>query len=245
MLGWVIGGAIVWAIVWWFMNQAKRQAQRAASVQMFDDDVRVKVAAAQSELSPGEFQDLLIALDATAGVSRRMLQQGMSPMVVQAAGSSDARQRIAAALEARRAREGAALDAAKKAGIEAGDDGYLKPDLHMAAKGYAAVQSTRMAKPYLEATQLRLEATNLIAKSVGDEATEQQRMSARWGAVYALGDGSDMYLAGLQAYDEAVKASANPPSTDRYEAAALAHLTMVMVQYPEEFSRYVGFELNQ
>lgn len=245
MLGWIIGGAIVWAIVWWVMGQAKRQKQRAASIQMFDDDARAQLTAAQRELSAGEFNALLNELAATTAVSHRMLQQGMSPMIVQAAGSSDARKRIKVALDARRAREGAALGAAKKTGIETGDDGYLKPDMLMAAKGYAAVQSTRMAKPYLEPTQLRLDATTIIDQALDSRATEQQRMSARWGVVYALGDGSDIYLAGLQAYDEAVKASPNPPSTDRYEAAALAHLTMVLAQYPEEFSRYVGFELNQ
>ena len=245
MLGWIIGVVVAWSIVCWVISHLKKQKQRANPALIFDADTRSQLMAAKNELSAGEFNALLNELAVTTAVTTRMVQQGISPMNAVAAGSSDARKRIRAALDERRAREGAALAAAKKAGIQTGENGYLKPDMVMAAKGYAAVQSTRMTKPYLDPTQLRLEATKIIDKALDTNATEQQRISARWGVTYALGDSKEMYLAGLQAYDEAVKASFNPPSTDRYEAAALVHLTAVLTQFPEEFSRYVGFELNK
>lgn len=243
-MGYVLLGVLALAVVWWLIDRTLCSPSiRVSPARIFSEDIEAPLEEAKRELTHAEADALLSQLSATRDASVELLKRGMSPMVVEAAGTANALKLIRTALEVRRTAGRSALEAGRNAGVEMGGDGHLKPDMRMAARGVAAVFSVKISKPYLNEAELRAEVANSVDRIAGEDLSAQQKMSAVWGALYAVEDRTDIYLGALQAYDNAVRNSANPPSTDRYEAAAVPYLVTVLMQYPDEYTRYVGFEL--
>jgi len=114
-----------------------------------------------------------------------------------------------------------------------------KPDMNTASIGFAAIALMRVHNMNVDLHAAELSQGNLILEKGGNM---HEAMSARWGGVVAISLDLEEIAFAIQTYEDAKQASANPPNDNgrtKYHGAGIAHLTMLLMEQPNEYERFL------